>query len=184
MVTTAAEAVYYGKYGGQMNTNYMWLRDDRIGSMETAGIGAGSAEPIAPREKAVSLWVEVNQTYYNGVLPYLMDFQQQDMLGATVEYGLRLYTVIEAGWKVMVWGYLKLHGHEFNATALNQTIADYYSHFGAYKAFGLANRYAASLYHDYYLCLGTFCTGAFDPSDTHSAPPGIGSSIRKIQAFS
>ena len=32
-----------------------------------------------------------------------------------------------------------------------------------YRAFGLAEVYAPSLYHPYYLCLGTHCNCAFDP---------------------
>merc|ERR1711862_1006617 len=44
----------------------------------------------------------------------------------------------------------------------------------AYRAFGLAEPYAPSLYHDYYLCLGTQCTGALDPSPR---PDGIGNTV-------
>jgi hypothetical protein len=40
------KGVYLGKYGGSANTANMWLRDDRIGTMETAGINAGCTHPL------------------------------------------------------------------------------------------------------------------------------------------
>ena len=46
----------------------------------------------------------------------------------------------------------------------------------AYRAYGLAEFYAPSLYHPYYLCLGTHCNCAFDPpAQDFTASGGIGS---------
>eukprot|EP01047_Picozoa_sp_COSAG01_P060032 COSAG01_NODE_7297_length_3262_cov_8.165033_3_plen_92_part_00 len=42
----------------------------------------------------------------------------------------------------------------FNSTELGAAIGSYDAAWAAYRAFGLAEVYAASLYHPYYLCLG------------------------------
>jgi hypothetical protein len=182
LVRAAAHGVYLGKYGGSQNTNNMWLRDDRIGTMETAGIGSHSQSSMQSRVDAMAQWALVNHTYVTGVRPHMTDPQQQAELGAGVEYGQRLYGIIEAGWSSMVLGYAKIHGLPFDATALNTSLEAYDARWAGYRAFGLTNRYAASLYHDYYLCLGTECSGAFSPLPGAAAPSGIGSSISKIRA--
>eukprot|EP00041_Stephanoeca_diplocostata_P028099 m.786342 g.786342 ORF g.786342 m.786342 type:complete len:87 (-) comp23305_c1_seq31:1818-2078(-) len=60
-------------------------------------------------------------------------------------------------------GYRKNAGMNYNATALANAITEYDAATSAYRAFGLSNVFAASLYHPYYLCLGTSCNCAFDP---------------------
>jgi hypothetical protein len=60
-----------------------------------------------------------------------------------------------------------------NSSALAAAIDHYDAAFLAYRAFGLANVHAASLYHPYYLCLGTTCSGAFDPPPCDLQPGSI-----------
>ena len=51
---------------------------------------------------------------------------------------------------------------------------------------GLAESYAPSLYHPYYLCLGTHCNCAFDPPDAdlkNSLSGGIGAAVDALRKY-
>ena len=63
-------------------------------------------------------------------------------------------------------------------------IADYDAAFAAYRAFGLADVFAPSLYHPYYLCLGTQCNCALDPpaNETGDGHNGVGATIDSLRA--
>ena len=61
-----------------------------------------------------------------------------------------------------------------NASTLTSLIGAYDAALGAYRAFGIANVQAASLYHPYYLCLGTSCSGAFEPPACEMGPTFAG----------
>lgn len=113
------------------------------------------------------------------IAPALSDSAQAAFVATSLRYGQHLFTVIDAAWRVMAQGYRKDHGLQWNAGLLKQAIADYDSAFGAYRAFGLSEEYAPSLYHDYYLCLGTQCNGAFDPNPR---PDGIGNTVDKYRS--
>ena len=65
----------------------------------------------------------------------------------------------------------------FNQSALDEAIHDYDAAWEAYRAYGLANVFAPSLYHDYYFCLGTNCSGDFDPADPGDGGSGVGKCI-------
>ena len=77
-----------------------------------------------------------------------------------------------------------------NATVV-AALESYDAAWAAYRAFGFSCFQAASLYHPYYLCLGTSCNGAFDPPDTdmqrgdiHGLNAyGIGHSIDALRAL-
>ena len=69
----------------------------------------------------------------------------------------------------------------FDPKALASAIADYDNAWAAYRAFGLSHVFAPSLYHDYYLCLGTSCNCAFDPQDSGDDGAGIGVTIDRLR---
>ena len=81
-------------------------------------------------------------------------------------------------------GYRKQHGMAYDAVALAAAIADYDAAFAAYRAFGLADVFAPSLYHPYYLCLGTQCNCALDPpaNETGDGHNGVGATIDSLRA--
>jgi hypothetical protein len=83
----------------------------------------------------------------------------------SAEYAAHLYTIVGAAWPLLQHAYRKKHKLPSLMTPqqISDKIAEYDAAFVAYRAFGLANVNAASLYHDYYLCLGTTCNGGFSP---------------------
>lgn len=82
----------------------------------------------------------------------------------------------------MAYGFRKDAGMSYNASALTQAVADYDVRKQAYRSFGLIEPYAASLYHDYYLCLGDGCNCAFSPP-AGAAPAGIGATVDKYRKY-
>ena len=157
------------------------MRDDRIAGMNRTRNHWGKVVTSRKRfnaslaEKAfgASNFEMLRKTWTKKVMPFLSDMTQRDQLGATVDYGVHLYRIVEASWRAMAQGYLKerrwsrLGGVAppttipFDPKALAEAIADYNAAWAGYPAFGLANVFAPSLYHPYYLCLGTSCNCAF-----------------------
>lgn len=160
----------------------LWMRDDRIGGLDKIQghfaklSDADFNQSLALKQQSVQIWASMMDQFEAEVRPKLKNLNIADAIEASLEYGWRLFSIVEAGWRVMIQGYRKTHNKSYSESELRQAITDYDSHFGAYRAFGLANQYAASLYHPYYLCLGTSCTGAFDPP-AGSAPGGIGATV-------
>ena len=71
-----------------------------------------------------------------------------------------------------------------NKTELASAILAYDAAWAAYRAYGLAEFYAPSLYHPYYLCLGIQCNCAFDPPAAdleNSLAGGIGAAVDKLR---
>ena len=63
-----------------------------------------------------------------------------------------------------------------------QSICDYDAAWRAYRAFGLANVFAPSLYHDYYFCIGDSCNGSFEPGNaTGDNGEGIGALVDSLR---
>lgn len=106
---------------------------------------------------------------------------QADRVGATVRYGARHYALVDAAWRAMGHGYRKVHNMSYDAAALSAAVRDYDAALAAYRAFGLADVFAPSLYHPYYLCLGTACNCAFDPSDAGDGGDGVGATIDALR---
>lgn len=178
-----AGAVFQGQWGGGLASGPGdWMRDDRIGGLErTSGhfrsLGQDAAkwnETVALRQRALGLFNGSLALFATAVAPALTDPVQADVLEASIRYGLHLYSVVEAAWRVMALGYRKQNNMTFDAAALQRAVAEYDSRWAGYQAFGLSEVYAASLYHDYYLCLGNDCDNAFvsDGKD-----PGIGATV-------
>eukprot|EP00040_Diaphanoeca_grandis_P024403 m.134036 g.134036 ORF g.134036 m.134036 type:complete len:573 (+) comp29715_c0_seq1:24-1742(+) len=183
----AAEAVFRGQWGATLGASPgIWMRDDRIGGFSRVNghfksLGDDSskwAETVALRQQAVGFWNEIQATFRATIAPEMTDPTLVDVVDASIQYGLGLYTIVEAGWRGMAIGYRKNNKMSFSQANLTQAIADYDNAWGAYKAFGISELYAASLYHDYYLCLGDDCDNAFvsDGKD-----PGMGDSINSLR---
>jgi hypothetical protein len=168
------------------------MRDDRIGGLPTtsahwAQVVQKEADFDASlNEKA---WAKANfavalDTWSKGVVPHLSDAVQASRVGSTVRYGALLYEVIDAAWRAMGVGFKKSHNMSFDPGALNAAIVDYDAAFTAYRAYGLSDVFAPSLYHPYYLCLGTKCSCAFDPIDAGDSGHGIGATIDALRGDS
>ena len=59
----------------------------------------------------------------------MTDFVTNDWLRVSIEYGQRLHSIVEAGWRVMGMGYRKSHGLSYEEAALQLAIADYDSRY-------------------------------------------------------
>ena len=102
-----------------------------------------------------------------------------------------LYEVIYAAWRVMAQGAAYTNRAKdpaaFNKTELADGILAYDAAWAAYRAYGLAEFYAPSLYHPYYLCLGIQCNCAFDPPAAdlkNSLSGGIGAAVDALRNVS
>ena len=187
MVQAGANSVLHGQWG-TIHSPGDWMRDDRIGGLPlTQGHwGAVAADDklfaasLAEKAFAKSNFEAAWGNWTSLVRPHLDSRLQADKLGATVRYGALHYAVVDAAWRAMGQGYKQQHRiASFDAAALAAAIVDYDAAFAAYRAFGLADVFAPSLYHPYYLCLGTQCNCALDPpaNQTGDKDYGIGATI-------
>ena len=97
-------------------------------------------------------------------------------------YAVHLYTIIEVAWPLLYQSYAAANHLPLllSPTELTNALEKYDGAWSAYRAFGLANIFSASLYHPYYLCLGDFCNASFDPP-AGQTPDGIGSTVDALR---
>jgi hypothetical protein len=57
------------------------------------------------------------------------NFVTNDWLRVSIEYGQRLHSIVEAGWRVMGMGYRKSHNMSYVEADLQQAISDYDSRY-------------------------------------------------------
>eukprot|EP00038_Savillea_parva_P017329 m.19844 g.19844 ORF g.19844 m.19844 type:complete len:597 (+) comp3731_c0_seq1:39-1829(+) len=187
LALTSANVVLHGQWG-TIHSPGDWMRDDRIGGLEkTSGhfksLGSDDAQwaaSLAEKTLARNQTEQMVALYEGTIEPYVSDPAVAAAIGASVRYGQYLYTIVEAAWVVMQQGFRKGAHMPWNATTLANAINDYDAAYAEYRAFGLAEVYAASLYHPYYLCLGTACNCAFDPPPG-AAPDGIGATVDSLR---
>jgi hypothetical protein len=190
LALTSAVVILHGQWG-TISSPGDWMRDDRIGGLErTQGhfksLGKDDskwAASLADKITARTQSERMVSVYESSIAPQLVDPILADSVGASVRYGMHLYTVVENAWVVMQQGYRKDANMPWNATVLSAAISAYDAAYAGYRAFGLAEVHAASLYHPYYLCLGTSCNCAFDPPNG-SVPDGIGATVDRFRNVS
>jgi hypothetical protein len=170
----AAEVVLTGQWGVVAACGD-WMRDDRLGSVSELGCLAGLQNDLdkwnaalGEKTSAQALAVANHNLLVQSILPHFTDTQMAEVVEVSSLYAVHLYTIVEAGWKLLQYAYRQSHKLEpafpFTTPAeLADGIVKYDAAFSAYRAYGLAEVYAPSLYHPYYLCLGTTCNSAFDP---------------------
>lgn len=100
------------------------------------------AEALALQHSNYALWS-------SAIMPQVTDDVLVDKIDASVQYGVQLYSIILAAWRVMAQGAAHAStGHAgFNQTELSAAILAYDAAWAGYRAFGLAEFYAPSLYH-------------------------------------
>ena len=187
----SAEAVLLGQWGTVVNVGDRFMRDDRMGDATShlKGISA-STRAAAVQEKATALAIQNANfaLWESSIKPHVTDPVLQDKIDASIEYGVRLYSIMLQAWRIMAQGALHQNADPtFNKTDLREAIVGYDAAWSGYKAFGLAEVYAPSLYHPYYLCLGTACNCAFDPPAAdlqNSLGSGIGAAVDALRNVS
>ena len=100
------------------------------------------ASPRASQHRNYALWTAE-------IKPHLTDPVLADKIDASVMYGVLLYSIIHPAWRVMAQGAAHAAADRagFNATELAAAILAYDAAWAAYRAYGLAEVYAPSLYH-------------------------------------
>jgi hypothetical protein len=109
------------------------MRDDRIGgaSMTNSHFASLKDDPVlwnatlAVHAAARDLWANITRLFEAEVAGKVTDFNTREWIRTSVEYGLRLHTVVEAGWRVMAFGYRKSHNMTYSPGLLAQAILDY-----------------------------------------------------------
>ena len=151
-----------------------WMRDDRMGGLSQLGcfnqLGSNDtlwAASIAEKSKGYELARDILATFEKDVAPHLENADQAETIRASAAYAKYLYAIIASSWPLLRQAYAKKEKLPLpmSLDQVNDALKLYDARWSAYRAFGLATTHAASLYHDYYLCLGTTCNGAFDPPD-------------------
>ena len=139
--------------------------------------GAEREAAVAEKAEALALQRANQELWESAIRPHLSDPVLADKVDASVQYGpqqrrsthatcfgafllgrqrmllrtgVLLYSIIYEAWTVMAQGAQHskpTSGSHFNATELGEAILAYDAAWAAYRAFGLAEVYAPSLYH-------------------------------------
>ena len=146
------------------------MRDDRIGGLDQLSWCLGGDDKkwelsLAEKMSARAMALSNVDLYAKEILPKVTDYALAQWMSVSAEYAAHLYSIVAAAWPLLQHAYRQAHGISplLNPLQLAAQIHTYDAAFGAYRSFGLANVDAASLYHDYYLCLGTSCNNGFTP---------------------
>jgi hypothetical protein len=160
----SARAVLKGRYcevwdrtlNGIRTPVGLWMRDDRLGGLDQlAEVFAYLYEhdlfETALREKAeaVALWEEIASLMASIHFP---DRALGERLATSVQYGFRLFRVVQAGWQVMALGYGADRAGIYSTANMRAAIESYDQAWKSYREVaGMPG--AASLYHGHYFSL-------------------------------
>jgi hypothetical protein len=168
---SAADVVLHGLWG-EVSSCGDWMRDDRIGGVDRLGClkrlgndDAKWAASLQEKTNAAAIAVRNVGLYTERIGPQVTGYQLRQWMLVSAEYSAHLYTIVAAAWPLLQHAYRLAHSMPpiMKPAEVAAQIEVYDGAFGAYRAFGLGNVHAPSLYHDYYLCLGTTCNGGFNP---------------------
>lgn len=172
---SSAQVVLHGQWG-TVSSCGSWMRDDRIGGDHQAArcfeaLGADQRRwraSVAEKSWARDESQRMLLLYRNEIFPHLQDNKLRDAIEVSTLYGSHLYSIVAAGWKLIAETYRQKHNMPplLSPECLRAAVEAYDGAFAAYRAFGLSEPMAASLYHPYHLCLGTTCNNAFEPPET------------------
>lgn len=158
----SSQAVLNGHYcpEGDYDNCWIWTRDDRLGGLQqlgphfqwlrSQGDTAFNAS-LAFKQQSVAQWTAMLAAFDAQVTPALRK-QPSLRLGlrVSIDYGLRLYSIIATAWSIFIEGYKHDAGLPFDLAALTSAINSYDAQWLSFQAFGLAWEHAPSLYYPYY----------------------------------
>lgn len=177
----AADVVLKGQWGTVGGGCGDWMRDDRIGGLDRVGCLGHLKDPaewsasLAEKEYGMTQSAQNLALYEAAIKPAITDPVLAATITVSASYASYLYTIVYQAWKLLQYAYRRANGMNPSMTTaeLATTITAYDGAWGAYRAFGLAEVFAPSLYHPYYLCLGTTCNGAFNPPSSDQQPSSL-----------
>lgn len=144
----AAEAVLFGQWGTvQPGFRGNWfMRDDRMGDVTShlkEMSAAVRAAAVDEKVQALGLQLCNRALWKSKIMPHLTDPVLVDKIDASVEYGVKLYSIIVPAWRVMVQGAL----HQKSDPAFNRT-----------ELAGAILAYDASCVHNIHTYIHTYIT--------------------------
>ena len=150
-----------------------WMRDDRMGGLDQLGgcfkqLGSNDTlwqASIDEKIEALGNAALMKKIFEANIAPHLRNDDLAESARASIDYAKYLYSIISSAWPLLRQAYAldKKLPLPMTIEEVRAGLAIYDSAWAAFRAFGLGTTQAASLYHPYYLCLGTTCNGAFDP---------------------
>ena len=130
-----------------------WMRDDKLGGLTQLGEVFGSLyqlgrldAALAEKEEAVSIWKEVKQLCSDIHFP---DTEIGEYVSVSIEYAIRLFTVIACGWKVMALGYQGDQTGSYDKDEIQNAVRGYDEAWADYQRLAGTGQ-CASLYRNEY----------------------------------
>ncbi len=116
----------------------LWMRDDRLGGREQLAEvldylyenNLGS-EALAEKAEAVRLWQEIRRLAGKIQWP---DQSTGEFAIVSAEYGLRLFRVVEAGWRVLIAGHAAERSGHVAESSLDRALVAYEAAWDDYRA--------------------------------------------------
>lgn len=172
IAVNSSEAVKTGHYcpeGPDFSNCWIWTRDDRLGGLQQ-GLGSHfetmvtSADPdsalnasIAWKDASVATWTAMQGLFVSSGADAALQASGRAPLAnyirVSIEFGLRLYSIVREAFEIFAWGVRHDHGLPTNKTALGTALQRYDAGWAGYAGFGLANEEAPSLYRPVYFNL-------------------------------
>ncbi len=148
-----------------------WMRDDRLGGREQlrlvlahlADTGQLDAA-LAEKAEAVAIWERISHLAHTIHWP---DPATGDFAKCSAEYGLRLFRIVEAGWRVLAAGTSGERSGVFDSAAIQNAAGDYEAAWASYRELS-RHPHCPSLYLGCYFALpGAEPEPGLDESVTH-----------------
>ena len=168
---------------GDSQACWGWTRDDRLGGIDQLGghfnwtISHNKVrEALGYKLHAMELFAQIRQKWDSIKLRAVEPSDQLTarFVSTSIDYGAGFFGVIEAGWRVMLYGMQHRVGSGPGLGAIKQAIADYDARQAAYHTLDLrVDPPSPSLYHDYYFN---------EPGGTPAA--GMGDSVDQFRNIS
>lgn len=114
-----------------------WMRDDRLGGRDQLALvlahlaDTGQLDAaLAEKAEAVGIWEEISRLSQEIHWP---DPATGDFVKCSSEYGLRLFRIVEAGWRVLAAGTTGERSDTFDSAKIASAAADYDAAWAAYR---------------------------------------------------
>jgi hypothetical protein len=148
-----------------------WMRDDRLGGLQQLALVLEYLaknnlfdEALAEKAEAVEHWEEIQAIAKSICWP---DSHRSEQITVSVEYGRLLFSIVEAGWRVLIAGYRGDVSGLYDEAEIQTAAARYSDLWAEYRALR-ASPLCASLYEGRYFNLpGSPAVAGLDKSVQH-----------------
>lgn len=134
----------------------LWMRDDRLGGktrlkpvFEVIYQKDKVKEVLREKQEAIELWEQVKQLYEK---IDIRDSYLKAFIGISIEYGFRLFSLVEAGWQVLINGFIGDKTGKYDIKIIKKWIKIFDERYKRYLQLG-ENDICPSLYQLNYFAL-------------------------------